>query len=80
MGVPLFDKAPRRFDFSYILEKDKLKFTSSKARHLSFVGRVIISKVVIEAFPIYTMMSTSIPKACWHEIQKLQCSFIQGYR
>lgn len=80
MGVPLFDKAPRRFDFSYILEKVKLKFASSKAWHLSFVGLVTISKVVIEALLIYTMMSTSIPKPCWHEIQKLQCSFIEGYK
>lgn len=41
-------------------------------------GRVTLSKAVIEAIPIYPMMSARIPRTCLNEIQKLQRNFIWG--
>jgi hypothetical protein len=35
-----------------------------------------LAKSVIEAVPIYPMMSSRIPKACIDEIQKIQRNFI----
>ncbi|PNY05394.1 ribonuclease H [Trifolium pratense] len=48
------------------------------AKQLSFVGRVTLSKAVIEAIPIYPMMTSPIPKTCLNEIQKIQRAFIWG--
>ncbi|PNX78113.1 hypothetical protein L195_g034088 [Trifolium pratense] len=41
-------------------------------------GRLTLAKSVIEAVPIYPMMSTKIPKSCLDEIQRIQCQFIWG--
>ena len=45
---------------------------------LSFARRVTLSKSVIEAVPIYPMMSCAVPKTCLQEIQKIQRAFIWG--
>lgn len=55
-----------------------MKLSGWKAKQLSFAGRVMLSKAVIEAVPIYPMMSSAIPKKHLNEIQKLQRSFIWG--
>lgn len=49
-----------------------------KANHLSLARRVTLAKSVIEAVPLYPMMTTIIPKACIEEIQKLQRKFVWG--
>lgn len=68
LGVSLLYRSLKRSIFNYILEKVKSKLTSLKSRHLYFVGRVTLSKVVIEVLHIYTIMNTIIPKAYFHEI------------
>lgn len=35
-----------------------------------------MSKAVIQAIPIYPMMSTDIPRSCLQKIQKLQRAFV----
>jgi hypothetical protein len=52
--------------------------TKWKANQLSFAGRVTLAKSVIEAIPIYPMMTNVVPRTCLEEIQKLQRSFIWG--
>lgn len=54
------------------------KLTAWKAKHLSFAGRLTLAKPVIEALPLYSMMTASIPKSCLNEIHRLQRSFIWG--
>ncbi|PNX89040.1 hypothetical protein L195_g045157 [Trifolium pratense] len=78
LGVPLVGRAPKRSDYNYLINQVKNKLSNWKANQLSFAGRVTLSKAVIEAIPIYPMMTTSIPKACLHEIQKIQRGFIWG--
>ncbi|MCH79697.1 putative ribonuclease H protein [Trifolium medium] len=53
-----------------------MKLSSWKANQLSFTGRVTLAKSVIEAIPIYPMMTNIIPKACLAEIPKMQRRFI----
>lgn len=72
LGVPLLGKCPRKGDFNYLINKVKDKLSGWKANHLSFAGRVTLSKSVIQANPVYSMMNTPIPKSCLSEIQKLQ--------
>ncbi|PNX79184.1 ribonuclease H, partial [Trifolium pratense] len=78
LGVPLHGRAPRRSDFQYLLDQVSAKLSMWKANHLSFAGRVTLAKSVIEAVPIYPMMSSLIPKACLEEIHKMQRRFIWG--
>jgi hypothetical protein len=76
--VPLIGRSPRKSDFHYIIEQVSAKLAQWKANQLSFAGRVTLAKSVIEAIPIYPMMSMLLPKSCVDEIQKLQRGFIWG--
>jgi hypothetical protein len=78
LGVPLNGRSPKKPDFQYMIDQVSTKLAAWKANHLSFAGRVTLAKSVIEAVPIYPMMSTKIPKACLDEINKLQRQFIWG--
>jgi hypothetical protein len=78
LGVPLTGRATKRSDFQYILDQVTAKLSTWKAKQLSFAGRVTLAKSVIEAVPIYPMMSTKIPKSCLEDIQKMQRQFIWG--
>ncbi|MCH81151.1 putative non-LTR retroelement reverse transcriptase, partial [Trifolium medium] len=78
LGVPITGKAPRREDYQYIIDQVSSRLVAWKANHLSFAGRVTLAKSVIEAIPIYPMMTNRIPKTCLEEIQKLQRKFIWG--
>lgn len=76
LGVPISGKAFKRNDYQYIIKNISSELISWKANHLSFAGRVNLSKSVMEAMHIYPMMISMIPKACIEEIHGLQRSFI----
>ncbi|MCI31176.1 putative ribonuclease H protein, partial [Trifolium medium] len=78
LGVPLIGRAPKKHDFQYVIDQVHAKLSVWKANQLSFAGRVTLAKSVIEAIPIYPMMTTVVPKSCLDEIQKLQRRFIWG--
>jgi hypothetical protein len=78
LGVPLNGIAPKRVDFQYLITQMQNKLAAWKAKNLSFAGRVTLAKSVMEAIPIYPMMTTNIPQSVLHEIQRLQRSFIWG--
>jgi mannosylglycoprotein endo-beta-mannosidase len=78
LGVPALSKAPRRSDFQYLVEKVKVKLAGWKAQQLSLAGRITLVKSVIQAIPIYPMLSMKVPIWCLNEIQKIQRSFIWG--
>jgi hypothetical protein len=60
------------------VEKVKGRLTGWKAKQLSLAGRITLAKSVIQAIPIYPMMSMQIPKSCLNEIEKVQRAFIWG--
>ncbi|GAU31911.1 hypothetical protein TSUD_270960 [Trifolium subterraneum] len=78
LGVPLIGRAPKRRDYQYLVDQVSLKLSRWKATQLSFAGRLTLAKSVMEAVPIYPMMSSKIPKSCLDDIQKMQRSFIWG--
>lgn len=78
LGVPALGRAPKRQDFQYLVDMVATKLSGWKANQLSLAGRITLAKSVVEAIPIYPMMSVMVPKACLQEIQRLQCSFIWG--
>jgi hypothetical protein len=68
LGVPLTGCAPRKEDYQYIMDQVNVKLSAWKATHLSFAARVTIAKSVLEALPMYPMMTVIIPKKCIDEI------------
>jgi hypothetical protein len=78
LGVPLIGRAPRKTDFNYIIEQVSAKLAQWKANQLCFAGRVTLAKSVIEAIPIYPVMTTLLPKSSLDTIQRLQRGFIWG--
>lgn len=52
LGVSLIGRSPRRHDLQYLVEKVKAKLSRLKAKQLSFVSRVTLSKSVIQAVPV----------------------------
>jgi ribonuclease HI len=78
LGVPLIGRAPKKKDFDYVIDQVNSKLMHWKANQLSFAGRVTLAKSVLEAIPIYPMMTNIIPKACIDEIHRIQRKFIWG--
>ncbi|CAJ2675557.1 unnamed protein product [Trifolium pratense] len=78
LGVPLIGRAPKRADYQYLIDQVSNKLSAWKARQLSFAGRVTLAKSVLEAVPIYPMMTSKIPKSCLNDIQRIQRNFIWG--
>ncbi|MCH79475.1 putative ribonuclease H protein [Trifolium medium] len=70
LGVPLTGKAPRRADFQYLIDQVSAKLSRWKMQQLSFAGSVMLGKSVIEATPIYPMMSICIPKVGWDVVTR----------
>jgi hypothetical protein len=71
-------KLQKKADYQYILTQLQNKLTAWKANNLSFAGRVTLSKSVMEAIPLYSMMTTKIPLSILQQAHKLQRSFIWG--
>jgi hypothetical protein len=78
LEVPLTGRAPKKEDYRYIIDQVSAKLSAWKANQLSFAGRMTLAKSVLEAVPIYPMMTAIIPKSCIDEIHKMQRSFIWG--
>ncbi|PNX94786.1 ribonuclease H [Trifolium pratense] len=78
LGVPALGRAPRVQDFQYLVEKIKVRLAGWKAKQLSLAGRITLAKSIIQAIPIYPMMTTPIPTSVLKEIEKVQRAFIWG--
>jgi hypothetical protein len=78
LGVPALGRSPKVQDFLYLIEKVKARLAGWKAKQLSLAGRITLAKSVIQAIPIYPMMSLPIPNSCLNEIEKIQRAFIWG--
>ncbi|KAK2417536.1 hypothetical protein QL285_039824 [Trifolium repens] len=57
LRVPALGRAPKVHDFQYLVEKVKGRLTWWKAKQLSLARRITLAKSVIQAIPIYPMMS-----------------------
>jgi ribonuclease HI len=78
LGVPLNGRAPKRADYHYLIDQVQSKLSAWKAKQLSFAGRLTLAKSVLEAVPIYPMMTEKIPKSCLEDIHRIQRNFIWG--
>lgn len=65
-------------DYQHIIDKVKKKYSLRKAKNIFVEGRVTLPKVVLEAIPTYSTVSSMVPKGCIKEIHNSQRSFIWG--
>lgn len=78
MGVAILHKKVGLNTFNFVMDKVKQRFSTSKSRTLSFVGRVTLAKSMVQAMPTYVMQSSVLPKGTCDEIEKLCRDFIWG--
>ncbi|KAI5434109.1 hypothetical protein KIW84_021105 [Lathyrus oleraceus] len=68
LGVPLTGKSQRLQDYWFIIEKIRRKLSIWKAKQLSMARRVTLAKVISDALPTYSMLSSKIPMSFPKEI------------
>ncbi|CAK8562800.1 unnamed protein product [Lathyrus sativus] len=78
LEVTLNGKGLRRKDYQYLMEQLCLKLSNWKTSNLSFTCQLTITKSVMQAVPIYPMMTYILPKGCLNEIQHIQSNFLWG--
>ncbi|RDY11948.1 hypothetical protein CR513_03317, partial [Mucuna pruriens] len=78
LGIPLTGQVPKRAeDFQYVIDKVHNKLARWKTQQLSLVRRLTLTKVVIQAIPVYPMMSTlGMRTQVWQ--CKLWCQVMAG--
>lgn len=64
--------------FNFVINKVNQRLSSWKARTLSLVGRVTLTKFVLQALPTYVIQYCIIPKGVCDDIDKICRSFIWG--
>lgn len=78
LGVPILHDRVSRHSFQFILDKVDKMLSNWKAKMLSFVGRLTLTKSVIQAFPTYVMQSSLIPRHLCDDIHKRCRRFLWG--
>lgn len=78
LGVPLHGKKFKCGDYKYIMEQVVAKSNCWKKNSLALAGRITLAKSVIEAIPLFQMMTSKLPKSCIEEIYGLQRRFVWG--
>lgn len=62
LGIPLHVGRVKKEDFSYILEKLKVRLSGWKANLLNMTGRATLVQTTLTTIPLYTMQSTWLPR------------------
>lgn len=78
LGVSLNEKRLKKHDYQYLIEQMYFKMEKLKTNSISFAGRITLAKIVLEAVPVYPMMTNFIPNYCIDEIHKMEVNFICG--
>lgn len=78
LGVPILHEKINRRSFQFILDKVDGRLSNWKAKTLTFVGRLTLTKSVIQAMPSYMMQSTYLPTYLCEEIDKRCRKFLWG--
>lgn len=76
LGVPLCGTKLKGQGCQYIVDQIAAKLNCCKKHTLALAGRITLAKSVIEAIPLYPMMTNKLPRACIDQIHKLQRRFM----
>ena len=75
LGAEIIQGRVNRCTFKYTVEKMKSKLTGWKAKKLSLAGRVTLANSVLQAMPLYLMMSVKFSVLTCNEIDKVIPNF-----
>jgi hypothetical protein len=78
LGMPTQIGHSKQVVFGFIINKIRSKLKGWKEKHLSFAGRGILIRAVIQALPTYLMSCFMLPKAMCEKIEKAICRFWWG--
>ncbi|KAF5477145.1 hypothetical protein F2P56_003817 [Juglans regia] len=79
LGLPALIGRSRHADFKGILDRMRDKISNWKTKFLSFAGKEILLKAVIQALPTYCMGVFKLPKSLLHEINRIMHQFWWGH-
>ncbi|KAK2395425.1 hypothetical protein QL285_057163 [Trifolium repens] len=78
LGLPTHIGRSKRQIFNFIMDKIWSKVKGWKENKLSFAGRGVLIRAVIQAIPTYIMSCFLVPQHICHQIEKAVCKFWWG--
>ena len=78
LGVPLTDKPLHKEIWELVLNKLKDKIKKWTNRALNLVGRLILTKAILQSIPIYMLSAISTPSGVITNIRNIQRDFLWG--
>lgn len=78
LGLPTQFGRSKVQDFSYIMDKVIKKMKGWKERNLSFAGRSVLIKAVVQAIPVFVMSCFLLPQETCDNIERAVCKFWWG--
>ena len=78
LGFPIQHKNSSSRDFDFILERVHNKLQGWKAKLLSMVGRLTLTKAVLSAIPSYTMQGCILSSRILANLDKVRRNFLWG--
>lgn len=78
LGCPLFVGRKKKEYFSHILDKIERRINTWSSHLLSFGGKIVLIKAVLESISVYTMAALVPPISVMHDIEKIFSNFLWG--
>lgn len=78
LGLPTQVGRSKTHTFNFIMERVRAKLKGWKERNLSFSGRGVLIRAVIQALPTYVMSMFLIPEGICDKIEQAICRFWWG--
>ncbi|XP_039002873.1 uncharacterized protein LOC120129447 [Hibiscus syriacus] len=79
LGVLLLHKRVTKKIYDYLIQKARDRLAGWKVKSLSFAGRIMLAKSVLNTLPTYAMQTSYLPKGVCEEIERLTRNFIWGH-
>ncbi|OMO66560.1 reverse transcriptase [Corchorus capsularis] len=77
-GSPLLDRAPKRMDYSFLLENLRGRLAGWKAKTLFLAGKATLIQSVTSAIVDYPMQTAVLPASVHLEVDRLHRNFLWG--
>ena len=78
LGFPLKHRGVTRGQFNFVVEKVLTKLAGWNTKFLSFTGRTILVKLVMNVIPNYIMQGTALPAHLCDKLDKINRDFLWG--
>ena len=70
LGAPLHYDRVSNLNYQFIIDKVNQRLSNWKTSNLSIVGRVTLTKCIIQVMPTYVRQTTLLPSSVCEEIDK----------